>query len=79
MTANTAKIINLEALTNLVCMLDLLNTVDTIVSRSHLKINKQIFRAFASLNLELVEVLREIGLRHRATAGEVAIAWTLHN
>jgi aryl-alcohol dehydrogenase-like predicted oxidoreductase len=30
-------------------------------------------------NLRLVELLREIGRRHRRTAGEVAIAWTLAN
>jgi aryl-alcohol dehydrogenase-like predicted oxidoreductase len=32
-----------------------------------------------SHNLRLAELLREIGLRHGWTAGEVAIAWTLHN
>ena len=32
-----------------------------------------------SRNLELVEVLREIGQRHGHTPGEVALAWTLHN
>jgi len=32
-----------------------------------------------SRNLRLVELLREIGHRHDRTAGEVAIAWTLHN
>jgi aryl-alcohol dehydrogenase-like predicted oxidoreductase len=32
-----------------------------------------------SHNLRLVELLREIGLRHDVTAGEVAIAWTLQN
>jgi aryl-alcohol dehydrogenase-like predicted oxidoreductase len=32
-----------------------------------------------SRNLELVELLREIGERHGHTAGEVALAWTLHN
>jgi aryl-alcohol dehydrogenase-like predicted oxidoreductase len=32
-----------------------------------------------SRNLELVEVLREIGTRHGRTPGEVALAWTLHN
>jgi aryl-alcohol dehydrogenase-like predicted oxidoreductase len=32
-----------------------------------------------SHNLRLVELLREIGLRHGLTAGEVAIAWTLNN
>ena len=32
-----------------------------------------------SRNLELVEVLREIGSSHGRTAGEVAIAWTLKN
>ncbi len=30
-----------------------------------------------SRNLELVDTLREIGVRHGRTAGEVAIAWTL--
>jgi aryl-alcohol dehydrogenase-like predicted oxidoreductase len=30
-------------------------------------------------NLELVERLRVVGARHRASAGEVAIAWTLHH
>jgi aryl-alcohol dehydrogenase-like predicted oxidoreductase len=30
-------------------------------------------------NLRLVELLREIGLRHEVAAGEVAIAWTLQN
>ena len=32
-----------------------------------------------SQNLQLVEVLREIGNRHGRTPGEVAIAWTLKN
>ena len=32
-----------------------------------------------SRNLRLVESLREIGLRHHRSPGEVAIAWTLHN
>jgi len=32
-----------------------------------------------SNNLRLVGLLSEIGLRHRVTAGEVAIAWTLQN
>jgi aryl-alcohol dehydrogenase-like predicted oxidoreductase len=32
-----------------------------------------------SRNLGLVEILRAIGQRHCATAGEVAIAWTLRN
>lgn len=32
-----------------------------------------------SRNLELVETLRAIGKRHKATAGEIAIAWTLLN
>lgn len=32
-----------------------------------------------SRNLQLVEVLREIGKRHGCNPGEVAIAWTLHN
>jgi aryl-alcohol dehydrogenase-like predicted oxidoreductase len=30
-------------------------------------------------NLRLAEVLKKIGARHGRTAGEVAIAWTLHN
>lgn len=32
-----------------------------------------------SHNLRLAELLREIGLRHGSSAGEVAIAWTLQN
>lgn len=32
-----------------------------------------------SQNLALVDKLREIGARHGRNAGEVAIAWTLHN
>jgi aryl-alcohol dehydrogenase-like predicted oxidoreductase len=32
-----------------------------------------------SRNLALVERMREIGRRHNRSAGEVAIAWTLHN
>ncbi|MBV9083806.1 MAG: aldo/keto reductase [Acidobacteriaceae bacterium] len=32
-----------------------------------------------SRNLELVELLRNIGARHGRTPGEVAIAWTVHN
>jgi aryl-alcohol dehydrogenase-like predicted oxidoreductase len=32
-----------------------------------------------SKNLRLVELLREVGGHHGRTAGEVAIAWTLHN
>jgi aryl-alcohol dehydrogenase-like predicted oxidoreductase len=32
-----------------------------------------------SRNLELVELLTTIGARHGRSAGEVAIAWTLHN
>jgi aryl-alcohol dehydrogenase-like predicted oxidoreductase len=32
-----------------------------------------------SQNLELVELLREIGKRHGRSPGEVALAWTLHN
>ena len=32
-----------------------------------------------SRNLRLVEILRAVGERHRATPGEVAIAWTLRN
>jgi aryl-alcohol dehydrogenase-like predicted oxidoreductase len=41
--------------------------------------NRNFQEPLLSLNLELVEVLREIGSRHGAAAGEVAIAWTLHN
>jgi aryl-alcohol dehydrogenase-like predicted oxidoreductase len=32
-----------------------------------------------SHNLDMVERLREVGTRHSATAGEIAIAWTLRN
>lgn len=41
--------------------------------------NRNFQEPLLSLNLELVEVLREIGRRHGVTAGEVAIAWTLNN
>jgi aryl-alcohol dehydrogenase-like predicted oxidoreductase len=39
--------------------------------------NRNFHEPLLSHNLRLVEVLREIGLRHEVTAGEVAIAWTL--
>jgi aryl-alcohol dehydrogenase-like predicted oxidoreductase len=32
-----------------------------------------------SRNLRLVQLLREIGVRHGRTPGEIAIAWTLAN
>ncbi len=32
-----------------------------------------------SRNLELVEILRNVGEKHGRTPGEVALAWTLHN
>jgi aryl-alcohol dehydrogenase-like predicted oxidoreductase len=32
-----------------------------------------------SKNLRLVELLKELGGRHGRTAGEIAIAWTLHH
>ena len=32
-----------------------------------------------SRNLQLVEILKQIGQEHGRTAGEVALAWTLHN
>jgi aryl-alcohol dehydrogenase-like predicted oxidoreductase len=41
--------------------------------------NRNFQEPLLSYNLQLVELLREIGLRHDVTAGEVAIAWTLHN
>jgi aryl-alcohol dehydrogenase-like predicted oxidoreductase len=41
--------------------------------------NRNFQEPLLSHNLQLVELLREIGLRHDVTAGEVAIAWTLHN
>jgi aryl-alcohol dehydrogenase-like predicted oxidoreductase len=44
--------------------------------RSH---NRNFQEPLLSHNLRLVELLREIGLRHEVTAGEVAIAWTLQN
>jgi aryl-alcohol dehydrogenase-like predicted oxidoreductase len=41
--------------------------------------NRNFQEPLVSYNLRLVELLREIGLRHEVTAGEVAIAWTLSN
>jgi aryl-alcohol dehydrogenase-like predicted oxidoreductase len=41
--------------------------------------NRNFQEPLLSYNLRLVEFLREIGLRHDVTAGEVAIAWTLQN
>ena len=41
--------------------------------------NRNFQEPLLSHNLRLVELLREIGLRHEVTAGEVAIAWTLSN
>jgi aryl-alcohol dehydrogenase-like predicted oxidoreductase len=41
--------------------------------------NRNFQEPLLSHNLRLVELLREIGLRHEVTAGEVAIAWTLQN
>jgi aryl-alcohol dehydrogenase-like predicted oxidoreductase len=41
--------------------------------------NRNFQEPLLSHNLQLVERLREIGLRHEVTAGEVAIAWTLQN
>jgi aryl-alcohol dehydrogenase-like predicted oxidoreductase len=41
--------------------------------------NRNFQEPLLSHNLRLVELLREIGLRHQVTAGEVAIAWTLQN
>jgi aryl-alcohol dehydrogenase-like predicted oxidoreductase len=32
-----------------------------------------------SRNLQLVEILRSVGQRHKASPGEVAVAWTLTN
>jgi aryl-alcohol dehydrogenase-like predicted oxidoreductase len=43
------------------------------------KRNRNFQEPLLSHNLRLVELLREIGLRHEVTAGEVAIAWTLQN
>lgn len=45
----------------------------------HRKRNPEFLEPRLSKNLELVEKLKEIGARHRRTAGEVAIAWTLRN
>ena len=39
--------------------------------------NRNFQEPLLSHNLRLVELVREIGLRHELTAGEVAIAWTL--
>jgi aryl-alcohol dehydrogenase-like predicted oxidoreductase len=41
--------------------------------------NRNFQEPLLSHNLRLVELLREIGLRHDVTPGEVAIAWTLNN
>jgi aryl-alcohol dehydrogenase-like predicted oxidoreductase len=41
--------------------------------------NRNFQEPLLSHNLHLVELLREIGSRHDVTAGEVAIAWTLHD
>jgi aryl-alcohol dehydrogenase-like predicted oxidoreductase len=41
--------------------------------------NRNFQEPLLSHNLRLVELLREIGLRHEVAAGEVAIAWTLQN
>jgi aryl-alcohol dehydrogenase-like predicted oxidoreductase len=43
------------------------------------KRNRNFQEPLLSYNLRLVELLREIGLRHKVTPGEVAIAWTLNN
>ncbi len=40
---------------------------------------KQFQEPLISRNLDLVELLRSIGLRHNVEPGVVAIAWTLHN
>jgi aryl-alcohol dehydrogenase-like predicted oxidoreductase len=40
---------------------------------------KQYQEPFLSRNLDLAELLREIGATHDVAAGVVAIAWTLHN
>jgi aryl-alcohol dehydrogenase-like predicted oxidoreductase len=41
--------------------------------------NRNFQEPMLSHNLRLVELLREIGLRHGISAGETAIAWTLDN
>jgi aryl-alcohol dehydrogenase-like predicted oxidoreductase len=41
--------------------------------------NRNFQEPLLSHNLRMVELLREIGLRHDVTAGEVGIAWTLQN
>jgi aryl-alcohol dehydrogenase-like predicted oxidoreductase len=41
--------------------------------------NRNFQEPMLSHNLRLVELLREIGLRHGVSAGETAIAWTLDN
>jgi aryl-alcohol dehydrogenase-like predicted oxidoreductase len=40
---------------------------------------KQYQEPLLSRNLELAELLKQIGARHGVIAGVVAIAWTLHN
>jgi aryl-alcohol dehydrogenase-like predicted oxidoreductase len=41
--------------------------------------NAEFSEPHLSRNLRLVELLREIGNRHRVNPGVVAVAWTLHN
>jgi aryl-alcohol dehydrogenase-like predicted oxidoreductase len=41
--------------------------------------NKEFQEPRLSANLELVELLKQIGAPHKRSAGEVAIAWTLRN
>ena len=43
------------------------------------KHNRNFKKPLLSHNLRLVEVLREIGLRHGLSPAEVAVSWTLHN
>ena len=43
------------------------------------KRNRNFQEPLLSHNLRLVELLRQVGLRHDVTPGEVAIAWTLNN
>ncbi|MEI6847055.1 MAG: aldo/keto reductase [Chlorobiaceae bacterium] len=41
--------------------------------------NKEFQEPRLSANLELVELLKTVGAPHKCSAGEVAIAWTLHH
>ena len=53
--------------------------IATLPSDDWRRRNRNFQEPLLSKNLRMVELLREIGLRHGVTAGEVAIAWTFQN